>query len=83
METLPVFVDGIGPPLEQLIEDYSPPGGGVEEDVLALIAEITRLRAVLTEIAGHSVVSESTPDDNCDWHCTATMVARALDALTP
>ena len=86
VETLVVFVDGIGPPLQQIEEDYRTvadrgEGGGMAEDVLALIAEVVRLRAVLTEIAGHPVVSESTPNDNCDWHCTATMVARAKDAL--
>lgn len=44
--------------------------------------EIERLRAALTAIAEHPVVSESDiPGDNCDWHCTVTMTATAKDAL--
>lgn len=46
----PTFVDGIGPPLEQIEEDYrfllDSTCGGMAEDILALIAEVYRLRAM-------------------------------------
>ena len=45
----PLFVDGIGPPLQQIEQDWldslnDPEWGGPARDMLALIAEIKRLR---------------------------------------
>jgi predicted RNase H-like nuclease len=48
----------------------------------ALAAELERVTAALQDIADHCVVSEGEfPDDNCDWHCTAEIVATAKAAL--
>jgi hypothetical protein len=45
-------------------------------------AELERVTAALRDIADHCVVSEGEfPDDNCDWHCTAEIVATAKAAL--
>ena len=49
----PIFVDGIGPPLQQLEQDYQPSDdnvgrGRVCRDVLALIAEVKRFVAALS-----------------------------------
>jgi len=47
METSPVFVDGIGPPLQQIAQDARDTLNGAwtgwQRDVLALIAEVARL----------------------------------------
>ena len=44
----PIFIAGIGPPLEQIEQDYRDPqttvGEQTRSDILALIAEIHRLR---------------------------------------
>lgn len=43
---------------------------------------LARKDEALREIAGHTIVSETTvPDDLCDWHCTVTLVGIAKDAL--
>jgi hypothetical protein len=48
----------------------------------ALADELERVTAALREIADHVVVSEGEfPDDNCDWHCTSEIVAKAKSAL--
>jgi hypothetical protein len=48
----------------------------------AILARWDAMEAALDEIAAHPVISESAvADDNCDWHCSAEMVARAKDAL--
>jgi hypothetical protein len=48
----------------------------------ALAAELERVTAALREITAHPVISEGEfPDDNCDWHCTAELVAKAESAL--
>jgi hypothetical protein len=47
-----------------------------------LRAELERVTAALREITAHPVISEGEfPDDNCDWHCTAELVAKAESAL--
>ncbi len=47
----PLFVDGIGPPLQQIEEDYkallTSTCGGMAEDVLALVAAVKRLSDAL------------------------------------
>ena len=45
-------------------------------------AERAALVEALEEVASHPVIAESPyPDALCDWHCTATLVGRAKDAL--
>lgn len=48
----------------------------------AILDRWDAMQAALEEIAEHVVVGDDEfPDDNCDWHCTLTMQARAKDAL--
>jgi hypothetical protein len=52
------------------------------EAVAALVAERDRYETALRDIEAHIVVSESEfPDENCNWHCTAEIVAKANTAL--
>ena len=48
-----VFVEGIGPPLQQLEEDYAGYPTTPALDVLALIREVYRLRALLPAADAH------------------------------
>jgi hypothetical protein len=52
------------------------------DSLLALAAEVEQLREALKAVAKHPVLRGERPgDDNCDWHCTAEMVALARAAL--
>jgi hypothetical protein len=59
---------------------------GAVDDALVRLLDVEKerdnLAAVLREITAHPVISEGEfPDDNCDWHCTAELVAKAESAL--
>lgn len=59
--SFPTFVDGIGPPLEQIAKDYTEPldvdmeglDEDVARDVLHLIHEIYRLRSLIVSLGGN------------------------------
>lgn len=73
MAETPTFIDGIGPPLQQIAEDYAAwlPGDAsfamthlqCAKDVLALVAEVNRLRDALEVIANNTYAH----DDRVAW----------------
>ena len=60
----PIWVDGIGPPLQQIEADMrelvDSTVGGIAQDALALMAEIRRLRGIL-EARGWLDTEDETP----------------------
>lgn len=85
VEAWPTWVDGIRPPLEQIEADYrelvDSTCGGMAEDVLALVAEVYRLRLAAAAVRPQT----DTPDEtnkalHATWKATERELAEARGA---
>ena len=52
-----------------------------ESELAGLRETVGALSETLERLADHPILNRGDPTDDCDWHCTVTLVAEAKDAL--